>query len=94
MATVTKRPAGNPTAKVDAIHILASDVVGIDPVTNAELRYYLSAEHASYDAARTQIFSGDFEWNGWIPPKVGTWTVHLRKVSDDSSVAQLQFEAA
>jgi len=89
MATVTKRPDGNPKARVDAIHIKATDVDGVDEETNAELRYYLSAECTGQDTARSQVFSGDFEWNGWIPPAAGSWTIHLRKKSDDSSVANL-----
>lgn len=93
MATVTKRPDGNPVAARDAIHIKANDVVSVDPVTDAEITYYLSAEHATADDARSQVFSGDFEWNGWIPPESGAWTIHLRKVSDDSSVANLAVTA-
>jgi hypothetical protein len=94
MATVTKRPTGNPTAKRDAIHIKANDVDSVNEETNAEIRYYLSAEHPSYDAARSQVFSGDFEWNGWIPPVAGEWTIHLRRVADDVSVAELAVTAA
>ena len=89
MATVTTTYSGNPKAAVDAMHISANDVDSVDEATNAEIRYYLSAEHASHDAARSPVFSGDYTWEGWIPPVSGSWTVHLRQVSDDASVANL-----
>lgn len=93
MATVTTTHVGNPVAAVDALHIAANDVDSVDETTNAEIRYYLSAEIGGYDAARSPVFSGDYEWEGWIPPTDGFWTVHLRQVSDDAAVAQLQFTA-
>ena len=94
MATIARRPTSpNPVATIDAMHITASDVDGVDEATNAEIRYYLSAESPFWDAARSVVFSGDFTWDGWIPPAAGDWVVHLRKVSDDSSVANLAFTA-
>lgn len=91
--TVTTTFTGNPTAAVDAIHISANDVDSVDEATNAEIRYYLSAESAFHDAARSPVFSGDYTWQGWIPPIAGTWTIHLRQVSDDASVANLEITA-
>ncbi len=91
---VTRRPATpNPVATQTALHILANEVDSTDEATNAEIRYYLSAEHGSYDAARSPVFSKDFVWDNWVPPVSGSWTVHLRKVTDDSSVASLAVTA-
>lgn len=64
MATVTTTHVGNPVAAVDALHIAANDVDSVDETTNAEIRYYLSAEIGGYDAARSPVFSGDYEWEG------------------------------
>jgi hypothetical protein len=91
--TVTTTFSGSPKAAVDAMHISANDVDGVDETDNSEIRYYLSAESGSHDAARSPVFSGDYDWNGWIPPVAGVWTIHLRKVEDDSAVAQLQVTA-
>lgn len=92
MATVTARyedDTANPKATITAMHINAVDVDGVDEATNAEIRYYLSAEATGVDTAKSQVFSGDFTWQGWVFPVAGSWTIHLRKVSDDSSVANL-----
>lgn len=91
--SVTTTFSGNPKAAVDAMHIAANDVDSVDEATNEEIRYYLSAEHAGHDAARSPVFSGDYTWQGWIPPLAGLWTIKLRKVSDDSSVAELAVTA-
>ena len=93
MATVTTTFSGNPKAAVDALHLSANSVDSVDETDNSEIRYYMSAESASHDAARSPIFSGDYDWQGWIPPIAGLWTIHLRKVSDDSSVAELAITA-
>lgn len=90
MATVTVRyedDTANPIATVTAVHIEAASVDYVDETDNSEIRYYLSAEHASYDNAKSEVFAGDFTWNGWVAPTSGAWTFHLRKVADDSSVA-------
>jgi hypothetical protein len=86
---ITRRPTANPVAGVDAIHIKANEVDSVDEETDAEIRYYLSAESAYHDAARSPVFSGDYEWDGWIPPIAGPWAIELRQVSDDASVASL-----
>jgi hypothetical protein len=89
MATVTMRPEGNPTAKRTAVHIKANSVDSVDETTNAEIRYYLQAEATGQDSLRSPVFSGDFEWQGLVFPAADSWTIHLRKVSDDTSVANL-----
>lgn len=90
MATVTVRyedDTSNPVAKMTAVHISATDVDITDEVTDAAINYYLSAECAGQDTARSVVFSGDFTWDGWVAPAAGAWTFNLRKTSDDSSVA-------
>ena len=90
---VTTTFEGNPTAGVDAMHIKANEVDSVDETTDAEIRYYFSAESAYHDAARSPVFSGDYEWEGWIPPIAGPWAIELRHVSDDASVATLAVTA-
>lgn len=81
----------NPIATRTAVHITATEVDFVDETDNSEIRYYLSAEGASYTdespAPRSEVFAGDFTWNNWVAPAADDWTFHLRKVSDDSSVA-------
>jgi hypothetical protein len=89
---ITRRPTTpNPIATTTAMHITANEVDSTDETDNSEIRYYLSAEFADYDAARSVVFSKDFTWDDWIPPVEGLCTVHLRQDADDVSVAQLQF---
>jgi|WetSurSiteA1Bulk_404760.scaffolds.fasta_scaffold18958_3 hypothetical protein len=90
MATVTVRyedDTVNPVAKMTAVHISATGVDITDETTNAELRYYMTAECAGQDTAKSVVFSGDFDWHGWVAPAAGAWTFHLRADLDDSSVA-------
>jgi len=94
MATVTVRyedDTANPIATRTVVHITAADVDFVDEATNGEIRYYISAEGATYTAEspfpRTEVFAGNFTWNNWVAPAADAWTFHLRKVADDSSVA-------
>jgi len=61
--------------------------------TAPEIRYYLAFEKAGADTGKSQVFSpaadGTFEFNSYIFPESGSWTIHLRKVADDSSAANL-----
>jgi hypothetical protein len=77
----------NPKAKITSVFIAAEDVDGVDETDNSEIRYYLSAECTGQDTARSEVFSGDFVWQNWHAPAAGDWTFHLRKLEDDSSVA-------
>ena len=83
---IVVRPTGTITAGETAIHIL------VDVPDGAPIRYYVSIEHASHDAARSEVFSstdlhnGRYEWQGWIPPVTGGWTVHIREDDGDASV--------
>lgn len=99
MATVTVRYGGSTvTAGVTSVHISstalpANTATGYNvdnyPASPA-VNYYFSAELAGQDSARSQVFApngGKGEWQGWCPPAAGSWAIHCRKVSDDSSVA-------
>ena len=94
MATITRRPTGDVTAAVTALHILANDVDSTDEETNAEIRYYMTAEAAGENTLTSPVFSGDYEWQGLVLSAAGSWTLHLRKESDDSSVANLAVTVA
>jgi hypothetical protein len=55
--------------------------------------YYFSLEKSGSDSLVSPVFvasaDGTAEWHDVIPPAAGTWTLHLRKVADDSSAANL-----
>lgn len=104
MATVTERHGGDDVvATVTAVHISSTDLdantdTGYDPdnyPASPEVTYYFQAELAGQDDLRSQVFApndGHGEWQGLIFPADGTWAVHVRKVEDDSSVANLSVE--
>lgn len=104
-AAVTVRYGGpTVTAKVTAVHISSTDLpantsVGYDTANypaSPAVNYYFSAELAGQDTARSQVFApngGKGEWQGWTPPAAGTWAIHARKASDDSSVANTTLDA-
>lgn len=77
---VQRRPTGNVTAKTTAIHFRADDVV-------VNERYYMTVEATNQPTLRSVVFQGEGEWEGVILPAAASWTAHLRKASDDSSVA-------
>ena len=90
-----------PVATVSAcrVNVTGADVSDLSAYdankypTAPEIRYYLSFEKAGADTGRSQVFSpahdGSFEFNSYVFPEAGSWTVHLRKESDDSSAANL-----
>lgn len=104
MATVTTRYGGDTvTAAVTAVHVSSTELdsntdTGYDPdnyPASPQVTYYFSAELTGEDSARSQVFSpngGAGYWEGWVPPAAGTWDIHVRKVSDDSSVASTTLE--
>jgi hypothetical protein len=82
--------------RVDVTDAPVSDTTAYDKdkyPTSPEIRYYLAFERSGSDTGKSQVFSpaadGSFTFNSYIFPDAGSWTVHLRKVSDDSSVANL-----
>jgi hypothetical protein len=93
MATVTRRPTTAVTAVETVLHITANSVDEND-TDRSELRYYMTIEKSGEDTLRSQIFNGDWTWDGVIIPATGTWTAHLRKVADDSSIANLSIVAS
>lgn len=56
-----------------------------------QVLYYFSAEKSGSDALVSPRFAvsgdGDAEWHDVIFPSAGSWTLRLRKDSDDSSAA-------
>lgn len=98
-ATVTVRHGEDDiVAKVTAVHISSTELpkntsTGYDEdnyPASPEVTYYFSAELDGQDDLRSQVFSpndGHGEWQGLVFPAAGSWDVHARKVSDDSSVA-------
>ena len=100
MATIVIEPA----APIHVTSVCRVNVTAADPSdegsynaalypTSPEIRYYLSFGRAGSDTGKSQVFSpasdGTFEFNGYVFPDAGSWTIHLRKESDDSSVANL-----
>ena len=81
-----------------AVHISSTDLpantstgydAAIYPASPA-VNYYFQAELAGQDDLRSQVFGpddGHGEWHGLIFPAVGTWTVGVFDVADDSEVA-------
>ena len=61
------------------------------PQAEAEIRYYLTFEESSVEKGRSYVFgvdeNGDHVFASYIFPDAGTYVVHLRLESDDSSVA-------
>jgi hypothetical protein len=104
VAAVTERHGeGDIVNRVTAVHISCDDLpkntlTGYDPdnyPASPEVTYYFQAELSGQDDLRSQVFApddGHGEWHGLVFPAAGTWAVHARKVSDDSSVASLNVE--
>jgi hypothetical protein len=59
-----------------------------DGVHAAPISYYLTGECTGEDTLVSPVFQGAaFTWDDLVVPAAGSWTFHVRKVSDDSSVA-------
>lgn len=96
--SVTVVPSA-PRATIDHTHVTVddadqNDITAYDTTsypTSPELRYYLSFEEGGEEWGRSYVFgvgeTGGHEFNNYIFPHDGSWTVHLRDESDDSSVA-------
>jgi hypothetical protein len=100
-AALAVTPAsGSVVSKVSACRI---DVTGADGndltaydadayPTSPEIRYYITAELAGVEKGRSHVFApndGSHTWDNYIFPESGAWTLHLRKVADDTSAANL-----
>lgn len=81
--------------RIDVTGAEGSDVSAFDAdvyPTAPERRYYITAELGGEEKGRSHVFSpngGAHQWNGYIFPEAGSWTLHLRDESDDSSEANL-----
>lgn len=100
MASVAVTPtSGNITAVVTAVRVTCADVpnntdTGYDPdnyPASPQVTYYFEFSKAGEDSLRSPVFStnpdGSAEWNDVLIPAAGTWSLDVRKTSDDSSVA-------
>lgn len=90
---ITRRPTTDVTAKSTALHLTANEVTENDGA-GAEVRHYMTLECTGQPTLVSQPFAGDWTWDGVILPGAGSWTAHLRQVSDDSSVANLAITAS
>lgn len=86
--TVTPTPA----SPVAVESFTKFDIAGLtlNETDGSERRYYLTFELASVEKGRSPVFAcdhdGGWQFNNYLFPEAGTWHVHVRKVSDDSSV--------
>jgi hypothetical protein len=94
-ATITVTPAsGSITAKKD---VCTFAIAGADPndegnfgttiyPTSPEFRYVLTMKVGGVEQGRSQVFGvtpdGAFQFNSYIFPEAGTWTVQLYDVTD------------
>lgn len=98
MATLTCTPT-SPVAIVDASKILVEEAdqntdTGYDAdnyPASPEMRYYLTFELGGDILGKSYVFGtnddGTHEFNNYVFPEDGSWTVRLNDASDDSSVA-------
>jgi hypothetical protein len=97
--TVTPTPeSGSITAKQTVVRFdLAGLSLNDDTTFDAEhfpsmdeVRYYATYELDGTEMGRSHVFAcnadGEYTLNNYIFPEAGSWTVEVRKVSDDSSV--------
>lgn len=81
--------------RIDVTGADQNDDTAYDPdlyPASPEIRYYVTAEVGGAEKGRSHVFSpngGKHSYDNYIFPSAGSWTLHLRKVSDDSSVANL-----
>lgn len=97
--------SGSVTATVSACRI---DVTGADQnddtaydadkyPASPEIRYYITSELSGVERGRSHVFSpngGKHEWNGYIFPEAGSWTLRLKNAATDADVATLAVTVA
>lgn len=93
MASITRRPTTSVVAVETFLHLTANSVPEND-ASGDEVRHYMTIEASNQQTLRSQDFAGDWTWDGVVLPAAATWTAHLRQVSDDSSVANLEIVAS
>lgn len=100
MATLTLVPAsGSITATRTAVRVTVAgadqnDLAAFDEdetPSSPEIRYYLLFENPAGDDGRSYEFGvnadGEHEFNSYIFPNDGSWTVRFRTSDDDNDVA-------
>jgi hypothetical protein len=105
-ATITVIPAsGSITAKKDVCTFAISGADANDAgnystliyPTQPEFRYVMTFVVGGAEVGRTQVFGvtpdGNFEFNDYIFPSAGTYTVQLYDVTDPTSPAAVQTAA-
>jgi hypothetical protein len=90
---ISRRPTTDVYAKETFLHLSANEVPLNDATTGDEIRHYMTLEASGHDTLRSQNFAGDWVWDGVVLPTAEGWTAHLRKVEDDSSIANLAITA-
>lgn len=97
-AAITARSAtGTVVHKLTFAHI---SVTGVDDNTaaGAERRYYLQATKSGESTLRSHVFGpsqdGKHTWDNVMFPSAGSWSVTLRDVSNDSTIATLALTVA
>lgn len=100
--TITPTPAsGSVTAKKTVVTFAVSGAAKNDTghfsttiyPTSPEFRYVMTMVEGAVEYGRTQVFGvtpdGAFQFNSYIFPHAGTWTVQLYDVTDpDNEVAK------
>lgn len=96
--------AAVPTAGTHLITAFNFDVTGLSSndatayddtkyPSEPALVYYISVEATGEDSLVSPRFTpaeaGTFAWYGVVVPSAATWTAHIRKDSDDSSVTSV-----
>jgi len=95
MAVTLTPSVAAPRAKIDAIRV---DVAGVsmndgasdtdDYPVQAELRAYLAFRLAGVEKGRSYVFAvaqdGTHEFNNYIFPEAGSWTMRLARASNDA----------
>jgi hypothetical protein len=95
--TVTPTPASPVAVESFTKFAIAGLTLNDDTAYNAanvptepEVRYYLTFEEGGAEHGRSPVFAcnadGEWEFNNYLFPHAGSWTVEVRLVSDDSSV--------
>jgi hypothetical protein len=100
MASLTCTPAA-PTAvtdfcRVDILDAPENTLTGYNASqypSSPEVRYYVTFTEGGVEYGRTPVFStsseGKWQFNNYLFPHAGSWTLTLADESDDSTVATL-----